>query len=317
MRVSATLLGLAAIPAVLSGQAPARHAFRLADWYRVTTVGAPAMSSDGKRVAFTVTTVREAENKRHSEVWVASTRGGEPARYTSPSTESSNPHWSPDGRYLYFTSSRTGVKATTWRLRMDAPGGEAQPVDSMQPTSWSKDGRVLVFGDTTSGPARDTTSSRDPFGRMQPMARPPYGAITRPADPARFDGRHVVEFGYKSNDRGYVPNRREARRWNPSQIWVQTGDAPRKQVTSTAYSHRGVTVSPDGRWIAFLADARLRSDSAVEAERDSLGRLPYDAKRDEAPRNDVDLFLIPSAGGEPRRVADYAGTESDIAWSPY
>src|SRR5213595_2140797 len=98
MRVSATLLGLAAIPAVLSGQATARHPFRLADWYRVTTVGSPATSPDGKRVAFTVTTVREAENKRHSEVWVAPLAGGEPTRYTSPSTESTAPRWSPDGK---------------------------------------------------------------------------------------------------------------------------------------------------------------------------------------------------------------------------
>jgi dipeptidyl aminopeptidase/acylaminoacyl peptidase len=316
LRTSASLLAFAALPAALGAQSTAaRHPFRLADWYRVTTVAAPAVSPDGKRVAFTVTTLREADNKRHSEVWVASTTGGEPARYTSPSTESSNPRWSPDGKYLYFSSTRPGVKATSWRLRMDAPGGEADPVDGPLPTSWSRDGRVLVFGDTSTGPARDTTA-RDPFGRMQPMARPPYGAITRPADPARFDGRHVVEFGYKSNDRNYVPNRREARRWNPAQIAVQSGDVPRKAITSTGYSHRGVTVSPDGRWIAFLADARLRSDSAVEAERDSLGRLPYDVKRDEAPRNDVDLFVIPATGGEPRRVADYAGTEGDFAWSP-
>jgi len=316
MRVSPLLAALAVVPVAAAAQGPQQHAFRLADWYRVTTVGGPEVSPDGKRVAFTVTTVREAENRRHNEVWVASTSGGDPTRYTSPSTESSNPHWSGDGRYLYFSSSRPGVKASTWRLRMDAPGGEAEPVDGPVATSWSRDGRVLVYGDTTPGPARDSSAMRDPFARMQPMARPPFGAITRPADPARFDGRHVVDFGYKSNDRNYVPNRREARRWNPSQIWVQTGDAPRKQITSTAYSHRGVVASPDGRWIAFLADPRLRTDSAVEAERDSLGRLPYDAKRDEAPRNDVDLFVVPVTGGEPRRVAEYAGAETDVTWSP-
>jgi dipeptidyl aminopeptidase/acylaminoacyl peptidase len=321
MRVAPILLALAALPGAVAAQSPAPaaggRAFALADWYKVTTLATPAVSPDGKRVAFTVTTVREAENKRHSEVWVAPlVGGGEPARYTSPSTESASPRWSPDGRYLYFASNRPGVKTTTWRLRMDAPGGEAEPVEDAPPSAWSRDGSVLVWGDTSSGAARDTSAARDPFAKMPPMSRPPFGAITRPTDAARFDGRQVVDFGYKSNDRGYVPNRREARRWNPSQLWVKAGQGAKRELTHTAYSHRGVTVSPDGRWIAFLADARLRSDSAVEAERDSLNRLAYDAKRDEADRNDVDLFVIPTAGGEPRRVADYAGAESDVEWSP-
>src|SRR5688572_26077045 len=75
----------------------ARRAFQLADWYRLTTVSAPAMSPAGDRVAFTVTTVRESENKRHSDVWVVPTAGGQPQRFTSPGTESSAPRWSPDG----------------------------------------------------------------------------------------------------------------------------------------------------------------------------------------------------------------------------
>ncbi len=153
---------------------------------------------------------------------------------------------------------------------MDGPGGEAEAVEGMQPTSWSRDGRVLVFGDTSSGAARDSTA-RDPFARMQPMARPPFGAITRPADPTRFDGRHVVDMGYKSNDRGYVPNRREARRYDASQIWVQVGGAPRTQITTaTLLEARRRRSRPDGKWVAFLADAQLRPDSVVEAERDSL-----------------------------------------------
>src|SRR5690606_40556387 len=55
-----------------------------------------------------------------------------------------------------------------------------------------------------------------------------------------------------------------------------------------------------GRWIAFIADAQLRPDSVVQAERDSLAKLPYNAERDEAPRNDVDIYVIPVNGGEPQ-----------------
>ena len=49
---------------------------------------------------------------------------------------------------------------------------------------------------------------------------------------------------------------------------------------------------------------------------DSLDRLPYDAKRDEAPRNDSDLFVVAAAGGSPRRVARIMGDEGRIRWSP-
>src|SRR5690349_25073622 len=103
IRSSLALFAAASLPLVASAQQPGaakKRAFTPADWYRLTSVSSPAISPDGKRVAFTVTTVREAENKRHSEVWVASTLGGEPQRYTSPGTESSNPRWSPDGAYL-------------------------------------------------------------------------------------------------------------------------------------------------------------------------------------------------------------------------
>ena len=89
-----------------------------------------------------------------------------------------------------------------------------------------------------------------------------------------------------------------------------------KPVDTTLYSRRGATVSPDGRWIAFVADPELRPDSVVEAESDSLERLPYDSARDEAPRNRSDIFVISTNGGAPRRVADFMGDERQISWSP-
>jgi hypothetical protein len=171
---------------------------------------------------------------------------------------------------------------------MDRAGGEAFEVDSIPGGSSPQAGNVVVYTDTAAGaPARDTTK-RDPYGRMQAMARPPFGAITYPVDPARFDGRHITDFPYKGNGIGFIPSPREARVIRPQQIWIRTLDnGNKKQLTNAPYSHNGVTVSPDGQWIAFVADPSLRSDSALRAERDSLARLPYDAKRDETPRNDA------------------------------
>jgi dipeptidyl aminopeptidase/acylaminoacyl peptidase len=317
----ATALLLIATPVIAQQAAPraaAPRAFQLADWYRLTTISAPAMSPSGERVAFTVTTVREAENKRHSEVWVVPTAGGEPQRFTSPGTESSAPRWSPDGSYLFFTSPRAGGKGNTWAIRMDQPGGEATQIERYPAGSTPRDGRFAVWADADSVAATDSSRAKDdPYAKMLPMARPPYGAITKPANAARFDGRQIVDVRYKSNDRGFLPGPREARTWRPSQLWIQTFDgAAKRALTRTAYSRRGAAVSPDGRWVAFLADAELRADSLVERERDSLSYLPYDAKRDEAARNEVDAFVMSTEGGEPRRLARWTGTESELTWSP-
>ena len=295
-------------------QAQAPHAMTLRDWYRVTTVSQPAVSPDGKRVAFTVTTVREAENKRHQEVWVAATDGGTPQRWTSPGYESNAPRWTPDGSHLLFTSTRPQGKGTTWVIRADGAGGEAMQMPTI-PSSGStpSDGKFAVWAEAL--PA-DTTPARDAFAKMPVLARPPFDAITMPADPARFDGRHFVDMTFKSNDRGFVPSRRTARTWRPMQIWTQAyGDTTKVQLTKDAYSHRNPVVSPDGQWIAFIADVRLRPDSVVEFERDSLGKLPYDKVRDEAERNEADIYVMPVSGGTPKKVAEWMGAESDLEWS--
>ncbi|HEU6450316.1 MAG TPA: prolyl oligopeptidase family serine peptidase, partial [Gemmatimonadaceae bacterium] len=315
----------------------ARRAFTPNDWYRVTTVSDAALSPDGKLVAFTVTTVNEKEGKRHSEVWVAPTSGCPsvksasaadadscaPARYTSPGTESSNPRFSPDGKLLYFDSRRPGGErgrgGRSWALRMDRPGGEAFQVLDAPPASatYTRDGRIAVWSDVDADSSSADSTKKDPWKEMQPMARPPYGAITRPVDARRFDGRHIVDERYKSNNSGFVPGPRHARVWRASQVHLRArGDSVARQLDTTLYSRRGATVSPDGKWIAFVADPELRPDSVVEAESDSLERLPYDSARDEAPRNRSDIFVIPANGGEPRRVADFMGDERQISWSP-
>ncbi|HUF25971.1 MAG TPA: S9 family peptidase [Gemmatimonadaceae bacterium] len=322
-RLLAVALFLATQTAGAQQQSTPR-AFTPADWYKVVSVGSPAMSPDGRQVAFTVTRVQEADNRRHSEVWVVPTAGGEPVRYTSPSFSSSNPRWSPDGRILYFMSQRPGGRGNTWSLRMDEPRGEAyQPAEAAPTGSVTRDNRLVAWSEPIRPDTADSAGTRggrsdaDPFGRMDSTARPPHGAVTQPLDPRRFDGRHIVEIGYKANGRGFVANPREPRVIRPSQIWTQALDGgTKRQVTDAAYSHGGVEVSPDGRWIAFTADASLRADSVTQAERDSLSKLPFSIDRDSATRNDADIYIMPVGGGTPRRLTSAPGSEGNVAWSP-
>lgn len=312
-RLVASLALLLVAPSVLHAQ----RAMQPNDWHRLTTLSQPAMSPDGRVVAFTVTTVVERENKRHQEVWVVPTAGGDPVRYTSPSTESSSPRFSPDGKYLFFNSQRAGGSGPVWAIRMDAPSGEAMQLTDHPSGSWPRDGKFAVFASAVT-PDSTVAAERpaDPYARMQPMARPPFGAITKPVDPARFDGRQITEMRYKANGQGFIPGPREARVIRPQQLFTQVPGAKRVQLTSTAYSHRSPVVSPDGKWIAFVADVSLRPDSVVSAIADSIALLPYDRARDEAERNDSDIYVIPVAGGTPRKVAELPGSEGDLAWSP-
>ncbi len=327
MRRTTTGMVLAVLVLLLPGARVSAQsngrAFTPEDWYALTRISDPALSPDGRSVAFTVTTVDEGRNALHSEIWMVSSDGGEPVRLTSPGTESSRPRWSDDGTQLYFTSQREGGRGASWVLQMDGTRmGEAFQVEMGPDGSRPSDGSFTVWTESggaddgdREGPAEE--SGEDPFAGMLPMARPPMGSVTRPVDPNRFDGRHIVDFPYKRNGAGFTPNRQEPREWAAAQIWKQAaGDTARSQLTDTPYSHRGAEVSPDGRWIVFMADPEFRPDSVIQAEADSIAQLPYDATRDEAPRNDIDLFLIPAEGGEPRRLTRMDGSERSPIWSP-
>src|ERR1041384_4817274 len=92
-----TLALLLIAPSLALGQ---KRAFTPNDWHRVTQVAGPQLSPDGAKVVFTVTTIPNSENRRHSEIWMANVNGsGEPVRLTAPGTEASNPRWSDDGKY--------------------------------------------------------------------------------------------------------------------------------------------------------------------------------------------------------------------------
>jgi dipeptidyl aminopeptidase/acylaminoacyl peptidase len=178
----------------------------------------------------------------------------------------------------------------------------------------------------------------DPFGKMPPMARPPQNSITKPEHPDRFDGMHITDAGYKANGRGFIPSTGRggaggrgaggvqqagsAATRVASQIYIQRGSAERKKITTTAYSHRNVNVSPDGQYLVFSADPTLRPDSI--AARDSMLNRPVGvrekARTTPLPdRNTTDLFFLPVSGCEsgsacaPKKV-EFFGTESNLVW---
>jgi len=109
--------------------------------------------------------VVEDKDRRHNEIWLAAADGSAPAfRYTSPSTEASNPNWSPDGSLLAFSSKREGADDDVWFLRTSAPGGEAFQIRGVHAMpSFSANGQSLAYtwrGDEPDSVKKETWRSR-------------------------------------------------------------------------------------------------------------------------------------------------------------
>src|SRR5260370_11494840 len=75
----------------------------LEDYYRIVSASAPAISPDGRWVAFVRNSIVEAENRRHTEIWISPADGLKTAvRFGSATQSASAPKWSPARRLLTF-----------------------------------------------------------------------------------------------------------------------------------------------------------------------------------------------------------------------
>ena len=103
----------------------------------------PQVSPDGSRVAHVVTTCNLDENTTTARIWLDGTP-------VSAGPHDSQPRWSPDGRWLAFTSRRGEKKgdATLHVLPVDGPG-EVRTVctlpEGIADVTWSPDGSKIGF----------------------------------------------------------------------------------------------------------------------------------------------------------------------------
>ena len=78
------------------------------DYFAFEFLSDPRLSPDGQWAAYIVTTVDQKQNRRQSQIWLASVDGNRPPRQFTTS-----PRWSPDGRSLAFISARPSTDAAT------------------------------------------------------------------------------------------------------------------------------------------------------------------------------------------------------------
>ena len=112
----------------------------------INSVDSPQISPDGRHVVFQKSAVDWKNNRYDTELWI-SRDGAEPIQLTNNMDgSSSNPKWSPDGRWISFTSDRSG-ETQVWIIRPD--GGEPFQVSheekSVYGYRWSPTGDRLAF----------------------------------------------------------------------------------------------------------------------------------------------------------------------------
>lgn len=209
-------------------QSTSKRPLQPSDLYRLQTLSDPQISPDGKWLAYTLSSIDSAQDKRNSDLWMVSWDGQETLQLTHTKDEGErSPRWSPDGKFLSFVSARNGEKKSqVWLL--DRRGGEAYKLTDVKGDlsdyAWSPDGKKMVL----------TIKDANPLDTAKSKTAPPI----------------VTErYHFKQDIEGYL--------WRTEKTHLYLFDLATKKLdtlTRGSYDDRSPVWSPDGTMIAFVSN---------------------------------------------------------------
>jgi len=123
IRVGLVAFGLGSMCALAQAADP----FSVRDLTQLKRLSDPQTSPDGRLVVYTLRETDVEANKGRTDLWLLDLEAKVPApkRLTQHEANDSNARWSPDGKAIYFLSTRSG-SSQVWRL--PATGGEPTQV---------------------------------------------------------------------------------------------------------------------------------------------------------------------------------------------
>ena len=265
-----------------AAQEAAKHPMTFDDMIKMHRVAEPQISPDGKWVAYTLATPDMDANRNVTNIWMVSTSGGGPTQLTQSGHDSS-PVWSPDGKTIAFLSSRSG-EAQVHLLSLG--GGEAQRLTKLSTgadlVKWSPDGKTLAFTSSVYPDCKDDDCNKK-----------------------------RAEENEKNKVKAHVAEHLLYRHWTHwnegkrSHLFVIPADgraAPRDLTPGADYD-----VPPDQRGgpgdINFSPDSREICFTAVTDQMEAIS-------------TNGDLFTVPVAGGEIKRITTQPGFDGEPAYSP-
>jgi dipeptidyl aminopeptidase/acylaminoacyl peptidase len=265
-------------------QEAGKHAITAEDLLKMHRVGEAQISPDGKWVAYTVSTPDMDANRNASNLWVVGTSGAEAMQLTRSGHDSS-PVWSPDGKTLAFLSSRSG-DSQVYLLPMDGGGGEARQLTKLSTgadmVKWAPDGKTIAFTSSVYPDCRDDACNKT---RDEQKEKNKVKA-------------HVAEHLLY----------RHWTHWNEgkrSHLFVLAADGTGQQRDLTPGAN--YDVPPDER--GGPGDINFSPDSK---------ELCFTAVTDpvEAISTNGDLFLVPTAGGDIKKITSQPGFDGGPVYSP-
>jgi dipeptidyl aminopeptidase/acylaminoacyl peptidase len=246
------------------------------DLYRMQLISDARLSPDGEHVVFAVQRVDRKTEKKYANLWVVPTRGGEARQFTFGDQSDTQPRWSPDGSQIAFLSNRGDKEKPAQVYLIPFQGGEARPLTSLQ-------GATGSFAWSPDGRRLVCTVRKldeEELARQQDEQKKKLGVVAR----------HYDRLFYKLDGFGYLPRQR----WHLWTVDARSGKA--KQLTDHAvFDEQFPAWSPDGKWIAFTSNRSPDPDARPDL---------------------IDLFVMPSAGGELRQIPAPAGEKYMPSFSP-
>jgi dipeptidyl aminopeptidase/acylaminoacyl peptidase len=261
----ATLLGIV-LAAASWGQPPTAWTPELS--MQVQPVGDVLPSPDGKLVAYTQSrAVMETEKSEiDTQIFIAAADGSHRTQLTRGEKSAIAPEFSPDGRYVYFSSERSG-KPNIWRIAVD--GGEAEML-----TDWkgeigafhvSPDGKWIAFAGME--PRADEEQSKKEKRDFRVIDEHPKNQSLWliPSEPDSQGKRAVRHLDTPGHAGGFdwspdssaiafahtpTPGADQWTKSDISEVAVRNGAV--HPIAATAASERSPYYSPDGRYLAYL-----------------------------------------------------------------
>jgi len=277
------LLVLAACCAAALGlEGQEKHAITFDDLIKLQRLVEPAISSDGKWVVYTVAVPDMEANRNTSNIWLAPVAGGEAIQLTQSGKDSS-PAWSPDGKTIAFISARSG-DSQVYLLSME--GGEPHPLTKLSTGAdlaiWSPDGKTIAF---TSGVYPECKD--DECNKKKDEEKEKNKVKAHVAEALLY--RHWTHWNEGKRSHLFVI--------------AADGSGTAKDLTQGAE----YDVPPDQRGEA--SDINFSPDSK---------EICFTAVTDkvEATSTNGDLFIVPVAGGEPKRITTQPGFDGNPVYSP-
>lgn len=278
---------------------------------KVKALGAPRVSPDGSRAVYTIVNEVMTPDKSEfvTQIWLATTDGKENLQMTFGEKTSTNPKWSPDGKWIAFTSTRKDNKSNLFIMR--AAGGEAEMITDVRSGvtdfEWSPDGRSIAFTMTDAktddedknDKARNDFRWMDENIKMTHLYLVPLTANEngkREVKKLTKANRSVTGFNWSPDGRTIVYNHVSTpspNDWPSSDISaIDLAADSVTPIASTPTAESALTYSPDGKWIAGIA-----SDSSQWAQ-------------------SYTIRIYPSSGGQPRVFeGSYDSQPGVIGWS--